>query len=50
MWQRMSNARKVTTLGEKIMTVVLVVLVLAAAFVAFEFAGFFMGIIKDFYQ
>jgi len=36
----MTNARKVTSLGEKFMTVVMVVLVLATAFVAFEFAGF----------
>jgi hypothetical protein len=50
MWQRMSNARRVTTLGEKIITVLTVVLLLAAGFVAFEFAGLFISIIRDFYQ
>lgn len=48
MWQRMSYARNTKTLGEKIMVFMALLLLLAAGFVVFEFAGVFAWLIKDF--
>ncbi len=49
-WQRTSNKRSSTSLGEKIVTLMLVVFLLIAGLVVFEFAATIMSLVRDILQ